>query len=72
MSIVNKETGEIIPVYLFVATLPYSQYSYVEPCFDMKQNTWLKCHVNMFNFFGGSTIRIKCDNLKVGVTSHPR
>ena len=27
MSYVVKETGEIIPVYLFVATLPYSQYS---------------------------------------------
>ena len=72
MSLVDKATGEIITVYLFVATLPYSQYSYVEPCLDMKQNTWLKCHVNMFAYFGGSTIRIKCDNLKVGVISHPR
>lgn len=72
MSIISKETGEIITVYLFVATLPYSQYSYVEPCLDMKQNTWLKCHVNMFAYFSGSTIRIKCDNLKVGVISHPR
>ena len=30
MKILNEETGEIIPVYLFVATLPYSQYLYVE------------------------------------------
>ena len=33
---VDSNTGEIIKVYLFVATLPYSQYSYVEPCLDMK------------------------------------
>jgi len=72
MSITDRATGEIIKVYLFVATLPYSQYSYVEPCLDMKQNTWLKCNVNMFEFFGGSTVRIICDNLKTGVISHPR
>jgi len=39
MSYVDRDTGEVIPVYLFVATLPYSQYSYVEPCLDMKQDT---------------------------------
>lgn len=72
MTIVDRATGEMIKVYLFVATLPYSQYSYVEPCLDMKQNTWLKCHVHMFEFFGGSTVRTTCDNLKTGVISHPR
>ena len=30
MKTLNDDTGEIIPVYLFVATLSYSQYSYVE------------------------------------------
>lgn len=72
MAIVSTDTGEIIKVYLFVATLPYSQYSYVEPCLDMKQDTWIKCNINMFEYFGGSTVRITCDNLKVGVISHPR
>lgn len=72
MEILSKSTGEVIKVYLFVATLPYSQYSYVEPCLDMKQNTWIKCNVNMFKYFGGSTVKITCDNLKTGVISHPR
>jgi transposase len=72
MSIIDRDTGEIITVYLFVATLPYSQYSYVEPCLDMKQDTWLRCNVHMFEYFGGSTVRITCDNLKTGVISHPR
>jgi transposase len=72
MAVINKTTGEILKVYIFVATLPYSQYSYVEPCFDMKQNTWMKCNVKMFEYFGGSTVRITCDNLKTGVISHPR
>mgnify|MGYP006939838423 CR=1 FL=1 len=34
--------GKRIKVYLFVATLPYSQYAFVKPCLDMKQFTWLK------------------------------
>ena len=29
-------TGELVKVYLFVASLPFSQYSYVEPTKDMK------------------------------------
>lgn len=36
MSYVDTSTGGIRTVYLFVGTLPYSQYSYVEPCLDMK------------------------------------
>ena len=72
MSYVNRETGEVITVYLFVATLPYSQYSYVEPCLDMKQDTWLRCHIHMYEFFEGVTVRTVCDNLKVGVIHHPK
>ncbi len=72
MSVVDRNTGEIIPVYLFVATLPYSQYSYIEPCFNMKQDAWLRCHAHMFAFWGGTTTRTVCDNLKTGVLSHPR
>lgn len=72
MKYVDVDTGEIVTVYLFVATLPYSQYSYVEPCLDMKQNTWLRCHINMYQFFGGVPVRTVCDNLKVGVIKHPK
>jgi transposase len=72
MSYVDTDTGEMITVYLFVATLPYSQYSYVEPCLDMKQDTWLRCHIHMYEFFEGASIRTVCDNLKTGVISHPK
>lgn len=72
MRIVIEHTGEILPVYLFVATLPYSQYSFVEPCLNMKEDTWLMCHIKMFEFFGGVTSRVVCDNLKTGVIKHPK
>lgn len=72
MSVVDRATGEILKVYLFVGTLPYSQYTYVEGTYDQKSETWLQCHVNMYRFFGGSTIRLVSDNLKTGVVHHPK
>ena len=65
-------TGEIITVYLFAGTLPYSQFSYVEPCLNMKMDTFIRCHIHMYEFFGGVPIRTICDNLKAGVVSHPK
>lgn len=35
--VVNELTGEVTKGYLFVGTLPYSQYSYAELMGDMKQ-----------------------------------
>lgn len=72
MSYVNPVTGEVIEVYLFVGVLPCSQYTYVEPCHDMKTDTWLRCHIHMYEFFGGVPARTVCDNLKTGVISHPK
>lgn len=72
MRIVDRTTGEATKVFLFVATLPYSQYAYVEPCLDCKQLSWLRCHAHMYSFFGGVPRRTVCDNLKTGVISHPR
>ena len=59
-------------VYLFVGTLPYSQYSYVEPTSDMKMDTFIRCHIRMYEYFEGVTTRLICDNLKTGVVSHPK
>ncbi|AMS05920.1 IS21 family transposase [Acidipropionibacterium acidipropionici] len=72
MELIDPATGEVARVYLFVACLPFSRYAFVEPALDMRQPTWLRAHVAMFEFFGGSVPRIVCDNLKTGVISHPR
>lgn len=70
--IVNRTTGEVTKAYLFVATLPYSQYSYAEVMQDMKQENWINAHINMFEFFGGTTPVLYPDNLKTGVIKHPK
>lgn len=72
MAVANPETGEISKAYLFVASLPCSRYDCVEPTLDMKQDTWLLRHVHMFELYGGSAPRLIPDNLKVGVTKHPK
>jgi len=72
MRITDEITGTKYKAYLFVATLPYSQYSYVEATLNMKQSTWINCNVNMFNFIGGVTRTVVCDNLKTGVIKHPK
>ena len=38
----------------------------------MNEQSWLSCHVNMFEFFGGTPVKVVCDNLKTGVISHPK
>jgi transposase len=63
MHYVDLNTGEAITVYLFVGTLPYSQYTYVEPCLDMKMDTFLRCHNRMYSFFKGVPRRTVCDNM---------
>lgn len=71
-SVIDTDTGEIIPVYVFVATFPYSGYSYVEGFFSMDQECWTAAHVNAYRYFGGVARIIQCDNLKTGVDKHSR
>ena len=41
--ITDSVTGELTPVYIFVAVLPCSWYTYAEACDDMKMENWLLC-----------------------------
>ena len=72
MRLTDPVAGTTQRVYLFVGCLPFSRYAFVEPTLDMRQDTWLRAHVAMFEFFGGSVPRIVSDNLKTGVITHPR
>lgn len=65
-------TGETSKAYLFVGCLPFSRYSFVHAAGDMRESSWLNCHVLMFAYFGAVPARIVCDNLKTGVAAHPR
>ena len=43
-AIVDRDTGEIIPAYVFVAALSYSQYAYVEAFLSQDLESWITAH----------------------------
>ena len=65
--IIDTDTGEEIPAYVFVAVLSSSQYAYVEAFLSQNQECWIAAHVNSYKFFGGVTRMLVPDNLKTGV-----
>jgi transposase len=67
--VIEQETGEIRPCYLFLGVLGASNYTFAEPAFRQDTATFLACHVHMFEFFGGVPELLVPDNLKTGVTS---
>ena len=66
-AIIDRDSGEIIPAYIYVAVLSYSQYAYVEAFLRQELECWIAAHVNAFKFFGGVTRILIPDNLKTGV-----
>lgn len=68
--IIDRDTGEKVNAYVFVATLPCSQLSYAEATLSMDLRSWVTAHNNAYKYFGGSTQIIVPDNLKASVTKH--
>ena len=66
--VTNKETGELLAVEVFVAILPYSQYTYVEACMSQKREDLISCIANAITFYGGVPRAIVSDNLKSAVS----
>lgn len=60
-------TGDAIPVYLFVAALSFSGYSYFEGFLNRAAPNWIAANVHCVEFFGGSTAIFTPDNLRTGV-----
>ncbi|WP_233201629.1 IS21 family transposase, partial [Sporosarcina sp. P10] len=72
LRVTDRFTGEQIPAYVFIATLPYSQFSYVEAFLDMKSPNWLSAHIRAYEYFGGVLETLVPDNLKTGVIKAQR
>jgi len=72
MHYLDLKTGKGVTVYLFVSDLVSSRLAYVEPTLDMREQTWLQCHINMWNYYGGVSRILVCDNLLTGVQTHPK
>lgn len=68
LHLVDKSTGEIREVEVFVAILPASSYTYVEASYDQSRESLVKSVGNCLRYFGGVPQAIVPDNLKSAVT----
>ncbi|MBG9985136.1 IS21 family transposase [Aerococcaceae bacterium DSM 111022] len=69
---IDPMTGEIIKGDLFVATLPFSNYTYAQACIDQKMPSWIDAHIKMFEYFDGVPTILTPDNLRTGVTKNTK
>ncbi len=53
LQIVDRATGELIAVEVFVAILPNSQYTYVEACHSQKRADLITCCAMPWSFMAG-------------------
>ncbi|WP_338635664.1 IS21 family transposase [Spirobacillus cienkowskii] len=72
IQIFDELTGEVIKTHLFVATLPFSQYTFAEFTLDQKLETFIELHDKTWEFFGGVTDYTVPDNLKSAVSKAHR
>lgn len=61
------EAGNSVKVWCFSMGLSHSRYSYHEVVRDQSVATFIRCHRNAFEYFGGVPQQVKLDNLKAGV-----
>lgn len=65
--IVDRRTGEVVEVELFVAVLGASSYTYAEATATQRVADWIGSHVRALDYFGGVTAALVSDQLKSGV-----
>ena len=71
--IYDRATGEVaLRAELFVAVLGASNYLFAEALSSQELANWVKGHVDAFEFFGGVSEVVVCDNLRAGVSSANR
>ena len=66
--VVDRHTGEVRPVELFVAVLGASSFTYAEATATQQLPDWVGAHTRMVECFGGSTGLWVPDQLKSAIT----
>lgn len=59
--------GVMRKAWVFSMRLSYSRLNWAEVVFDQKVDTFIKCHINAFRYFGGVPKTVKIDNLKAAI-----
>ena len=64
----DERTGCEEDTWFFVFTLCWSRHQYAELVTHQDVETWLNCHQNAFNWFGGVVNKVIIDNAKCAIT----
>jgi transposase len=72
LHLVNKDTGEISDVEVFVSVLGASQLTYVEATLSQSKEDFINCCEHALVYYGGVPMAIVPDNLKSAVTKSDR
>jgi transposase len=67
LSFVDPQTGEVVYAEIFLATLGFSQMTYVQASLSQKKEELVRCLENALLFFGGVPQVVVPDNLKAAV-----
>ncbi|MFC2126642.1 IS21 family transposase [Bacteroidota bacterium] len=67
LHIIDRDSGEVIPVEVYVAALGYSQMAYVQACHTQQKQDFISCTEKAIHFFGGVPKALVPDNLKSAV-----
>lgn len=68
LSIVDRSSGEVTAVEVYVAILGYSQLTYVEAIPSQRRDDFIRATENALYFYGGAAKALVPDNLKSAVT----
>lgn len=68
--LIDRITGEVTPIVVFVAILPYSQYIYAEGMTSTSEPQWIDVNNHALEFFGGVPSIVVCDNCKQAVIAN--
>lgn len=72
LTIVDRHTGELKELEVFVCVLGSSQFTYVEACESQKKEDFIRCIENALWYYGGVPKALVTDNLKAAVTRSSR
>src|SRR5690606_14066119 len=68
MGYVDRNTGEVMPVEVFVGILPCSQYTFVKAVPSQNRENTVSCMRDCLAYFDGVPLAIVSDNLRAVVT----
>lgn len=67
LSYIDRSTGEEVPCQVLITVLPFSSYMYAEAMETQKQDHLIEGLVHTFEYLGGVTESVLCDNMKSAV-----